>query len=79
MQASLFSPLWYKYAPLKPNLKPQISVQSQHYRDQAWFLLINEANDTQFRINGTAYALIGRCDGHFYAATGVAIAVGYDG
>jgi len=65
MQTSLFSPLWYKYAQLKPKLKPQVRVQSQHYREQAWFLLINEANDTQFRINGTAYALIGRCDGKF--------------
>lgn len=65
MQGSLFSPLWYKYAPLKPKLKSQIKVQAQHYREQQWYLLLNEANDTQYRINGMAYALIGRCDGHF--------------
>jgi putative peptide zinc metalloprotease protein len=40
-------------------------VQSQRYRDQAWYLLINNTNGNHFRINDVAYQFLGRCDGNY--------------
>ena len=62
MRESLFSPLWYRYSQQQPQLKSHVVVQQQQYRDQLWYLLINNQNDEHFRINSTAYAFIGRCN-----------------
>ena len=65
MRESLFSPLWYRYSQQRPQLRSHVTVQSQRYRDQTWYLLINNTNGNHFRINDTAYQFIGRCDGNF--------------
>src|SRR5688572_28333008 len=64
MNASLFSPLWYRVADQHPHLRPEVRVQRQQIRDRRWYLLVNAANGRQFRANQQAYELIGRCDGH---------------
>ena len=68
MRESLFSPLWYRYANQRPQLRPHIDIQAQQYRDQTWYLLINESNKEHLRVNATAYAFIGRCNGEFTVA-----------
>lgn len=65
MRESLFSPIWYRYSQQRPLLRAHTSVQPQKYRDQLWYLLINDTNGHHYRINHVAYAFIGRCDGHF--------------
>lgn len=63
MSATVFSPLWYRVAGLKPRLRANVRVQRQRYRDDDWYLLVDEATDRVFRLNAGAYAFIGRCDG----------------
>ena len=63
MTASLFSAEWYRVARLRPHLRAQVRVKRQHWRDQCWTLLTDEASGRQHRINEAAYQFIGRCDG----------------
>lgn len=65
MRESLFSPLWHRYAQQRPQLRSHVTVQPQRYRDQTWYLLINEVNGIHFRINDVAYQFVGRCDGNY--------------
>lgn len=65
MSESLFSPIWYRYSQQRPQLRAHTRVQPQKYRDQTWYLIINDSNGNHYRINHIAYAFIGRCDGNF--------------
>jgi putative peptide zinc metalloprotease protein len=65
LRESLFSPLWHRYAQQRPQLRSHVTVQPQRYRDQTWYLLINEVNGVHFRINDVAYQFVGRCDGNY--------------
>jgi putative peptide zinc metalloprotease protein len=60
---SLFSPLWYRVADQHPQLRTDVRIQRQHYRDQLWYLLVSATDGRQVRINAEAYQFIGRCDG----------------
>jgi len=60
---SPFSPLWYRVAGQHPHLSAHVRVQRQTFRDQVWYVLINETTGRQYRLNRIAYQLIGRCDG----------------
>lgn len=61
--ASMFSPLWYRYAQLKPKLKPTIVVQTQYFRGQQWYVLEDTMTHQQVRINDVAYQVAGRLNG----------------
>ena len=63
MRESLFSPLWYRVAGQHPYLRVDVRVQRQQYRDQVWYVLINDQTGRQYRVNHKAYQVIGRCDG----------------
>ena len=63
MPGSLFSQLWYRVAELHPQLRPDVRIQRQKYRNQSWHVLTGAASGRQFRINDKAYQFIGRCDG----------------
>lgn len=63
MSPSLFSPLWYRIADLHPQLRPDVRVQLQQYRDQRWHLLVGTASGRMFRVNDQAYRFVGHCDG----------------
>ena len=63
MRESLFSPLWYRVAAQHPYLRVDVRVQRQQYRNQVWYVLINERTGRQYRVNHEAYHVIGRCDG----------------
>ena len=63
MPGSLFSPLWYRIAALHPQLRPDVRVRRQQYRNQRWHLLTGTASGRTFRINEKAYQFVGRCDG----------------
>ena len=63
MPGSLFSQLWYRVAELHPQLRPDVQIQRQKYRNESWHVLTGAASGRQFRINDKAYHFIGRCDG----------------
>lgn len=65
VRESLFSPLWHRYSQQRPQLRSHVTVQPQRYRDQTWYLLINEVTGVHFRINDVAYQFVGRCDGNY--------------
>lgn len=64
MAESLFSPHWYRFAESTPRLLAGVTVRHQHYRDEAWYVLLSTTTSRQYRINRRAYQFIGRCDGH---------------
>jgi putative peptide zinc metalloprotease protein len=65
MNESLFSPHWHRVASLKPRLRAQVRVLRQASRDRHWTLLSDPAGGRQLRLNESAYAIAGRCDGSF--------------
>ncbi len=65
VRESLFSPLWHRYSQQRPQLRSHVTVQPQRYRDQIWYLLINDTKGSHYRINNIAYQFIGRCDGRY--------------
>lgn len=60
---SLYSTQWYRVARVMPRLAPQVRVQRQHWRDQRWHVLIDDASGRSHRLNDAAFQFIGRCDG----------------
>ncbi|UCH49650.1 MAG: efflux RND transporter periplasmic adaptor subunit [Betaproteobacteria bacterium] len=63
MPGSLFSQLWYRVADLHPQLRPDVRIQRQNYRNESWHVLTGTASGRQFRVNDKTYHFIGRCDG----------------
>ncbi len=63
MRESLFSPLWYRVADLKPRLRSHVRVSRHHYRGQLWFVLQDQLSSRHHRLNASAYEFAGRLDG----------------
>lgn len=60
---SLYSPYWYRAAPLTPRLKRHCSIGRQVHRGRVWHVVANRATGEFFRITPTAHALVGLMDG----------------
>lgn len=63
MAETLFSPYWYRAAPLHPQLAGNTQISRQVFRGEQWYVLSNQASGRQFRVNRLGYQLIGRLDG----------------
>ena len=63
MPASVFSDRWYRVVDLRPRLRPNVRVDRQLIRDEAWFLLSSGSKAKTHRLNVAAWAFVGRCDG----------------
>jgi putative peptide zinc metalloprotease protein len=63
MSESIFSDQWYKLSGLHPFLRPTIVVERQWVRGELWYLLTAATGSVTYRMNKTAYAFIGRCNG----------------
>ena len=63
MTASVFSNQWYRVAGLHPRLRSQVRVTRQIYRDEVWYVLADPVSGRFHRMNASAYAFVGRCDG----------------
>lgn len=63
MRESLFSPLWFRVAGQHPYLRVDVRVQRSRYRDQVWYVLIDDRTGRHYRVDRKAYQVIGRCDG----------------
>jgi hypothetical protein len=60
---SVFSAQWYRVAGLHPRLRAHVRVTRQIYRNEVWHVLADPVSGHFHRINATAYAFVGRCDG----------------
>jgi putative peptide zinc metalloprotease protein len=63
MLESLYSPLWYRVADLKPQLREHVRIHRHHYRGDRWYLLLDEASGNNHRLTPAAHFLVGRMDG----------------
>jgi len=63
MSESLFSPLWYRVADIKPQLRQHIEMHRHDYRGLIWYILEDKASGRSHRFNATAYQVIGLLDG----------------
>ena len=63
MTGTLFSPSWYRVAPLKPRLRSHVEIHRHSYRDEVWFILQDHASGRSHRLTPAAYRLIGLMDG----------------
>jgi putative peptide zinc metalloprotease protein len=63
MAERLFSPSWYRVAPLQPRLRRHAQVHRHLYRGQRWYVLQDHASQRVHRFAPAAYYLIGLMDG----------------
>ncbi len=63
MTESLYSPLWYRIADMKPRLRDHIQVHRHHYRDERWYILQDKATGSYYRFSPAVYFLIGQMNG----------------
>ncbi|WP_415036529.1 PqqD family peptide modification chaperone [Azonexus sp.] len=59
----LFSPRWHRVCTLRPRLRTHVNFRRQIQRGVDWFVLIDTSTQEVRRINPSAYAFVGRCDG----------------
>ena len=60
---SLHSPLWYRVADLKPQLRRHVEIHRHHYREQRWYILQDLASGSSHRFCPEAYRLIALMNG----------------
>ena len=63
MEAPLHSAQWFRVAGLRPRLDEQATVQRMAVRGAVWQVLTRPDGTRSVRLNATAWATIGRCDG----------------
>jgi putative peptide zinc metalloprotease protein len=63
MSEALFSPSWYRVAPLVPRLRSHAHLHRHQYRGQIWYVLQDRSNERFHRFSPAAYAFIGLMDG----------------
>ena len=63
MSESLYSPSWYRVAPLKPRLQSHIEIHRHYYRGERWYVMQDHASGRFQRFTPAAYQLIGLMDG----------------
>jgi putative peptide zinc metalloprotease protein len=63
MTDSLFSPLWYRVANIKPQLKNHVELHRHEYRGLIWYIFADKASGRNHRFSTKAYQLIGLMNG----------------
>ncbi|MEM7251781.1 MAG: HlyD family efflux transporter periplasmic adaptor subunit [Pseudomonadota bacterium] len=64
MSESPFSPVWYRCADLKPQLRSHTRIHRHDYRDDIWYVLEDTSSGRFHRFSPSAYHIIGLMDGH---------------
>ena len=63
MTDTLHSPLWYRVAGLKPQLRRHAEIRRHHYRGQRWYILLDLASGSSHRFSPAAHCFIAQMDG----------------
>lgn len=63
MSDSLFSPLWYRVADLKPRLRQHVEMHRHEYRGLIWYILEDKSSSRNHRFSSSAYKVVGMLDG----------------
>ena len=63
MSEALFSPSWYRVAPLTPRLRSHAKLHRHQYRGQTWYVLQDPSNERFHRFSPAAFSFIGLMDG----------------
>ena len=63
MSEALFSPSWYRVAPLTPRLRSHAKLHRHQYRGQIWYVLHDRSNERFHRFSPSAFSFIGLMDG----------------
>ena len=63
MSEALFSPSWYRIAPLTPRLRSHAKLHRHQYRGQIWYVLQDRSNERFHRFSPAAFSFIGLMDG----------------
>lgn len=63
MSASLFSPSWYRVAPLKPRLRQQATLVRHVYRGERHYILQDQGSGRFLKLNPAAYQIVALMDG----------------
>lgn len=64
MSGSIFSPLWYRVADLKPQLRTHVVSHRHDYRGLIWYILEDKSSGRNHRFSATAYQFVGLMDGN---------------
>lgn len=60
---SLFSPLWYRVADLRPRLRPHAELHRQRFRGQVWYVLQDHQTGRFHRLSPTANLMLSLMNG----------------
>ncbi len=60
---SLYSPLWYRVAGLRPRLRSHVEILRHKYRGDIWYILQDHATGRFLRFTPAAYLILGLMDG----------------
>src|SRR5678815_5607448 len=63
MSEALFSPTWYRVAPLTPRLRSHVKLHRHQYRGQRWYVLQDRSNERFHRFTPAAFSYSGLMDG----------------
>ena len=63
MTDTLHSPLWYRVANLKPQLRQHAEIRRHHYRGQRWYILQDRASGSSHRFSPAAHCFFAQMDG----------------
>ena len=63
MSEALFSPSWYRVAPLVPRLRSHAKLHRHRYRGQLWYVLQDPSNERFHRFSPAVFSFIGLMDG----------------
>lgn len=61
---SMYSPMWYRVANLKPRLRSHTEVHRHLYRGRLWYVLQDHSSGRYHRLSPAAYYLVAQMDGH---------------
>ena len=60
---SMFSPAWYRFAPLKPRLRPHAQLHRQIFRGDAWYILQDHQTGRFHRVSPVVNLMLCLMDG----------------
>ena len=58
MAESLYSPMWYRVADLKPDLRPGVTIREHRYRGKAVYVIVDAASSRSHKFSDVAHHFV---------------------